>query len=58
MSRISVISVRVTDKTRVNLYRKAKQLDTPVSELLRDLIDAVVEDRIKLKPPQPKGLYK
>ena len=56
--KISNINIRVSDKTRTNLFRKAKQLDITTSCLLRELIEAVIEDRITLKPPQPKGLYK
>ena len=58
MSKISNINIRVSDKTRINLFRKAKQLDVSVSELMRELIEAVIDDRLKVKPPQPKGLYK
>ena len=54
----SIITIRVSTKTRTHLFREAKRLDTSVSMLLRDLIDAYVEERIKIKPPQPKGLYK
>lgn len=44
------MTVRVTDKTRTKFHAKASKIGTP-SDVLRELIDAFVEDRVKLQPP-------
>ena len=43
------LSVRIPDKTRTKFHDKAKKFGTP-SEVLRELIDAFIEDRVILKP--------
>ena len=53
------LSVRVTEQTRDEFIAKATQYGL-FSEVLRELIDAFVEDRITIKPPVNrnfKGLY-
>lgn len=44
------LTVRVADKTRLKFYAKAKRFGTP-SEVLRELIDAFIEDRVAINPP-------
>lgn len=46
----SYLSVRVTDKVRFKFHSRASKLGNP-SDVLRELIDAFVEDRIIIKPP-------
>ncbi len=49
-SRSSYITVRVTDAVRSQFHEKAEELGTSPSEVLRELIDAFIEDRVILKP--------
>lgn len=49
-TRSSYLSVRVTDKTHQKFHTKASKLGSP-SDVLRELIDAFIEDRVKLQPP-------
>jgi len=49
-TRSSYLSVRVTDKTHQKFHVKASKLGSP-SEVLRELIDAFIEDRVTLRPP-------
>ena len=44
------LTVRVADKTRIKFHAKAKKFGTP-SEVLRELIDAFIEDRVTIHPP-------
>lgn len=46
----SYLSVRVTDKVRLKFHSKASKMGSP-SDVLRELVDAFVEDRIIIKPP-------
>jgi hypothetical protein len=52
------LTVRVEKKTRDQFRDKAKQFGTP-SEVLRELVDALIENRIKIQPPvrSKDGLY-
>lgn len=49
-SKSAFLTVRVTDKMRQRFHAKASKIGTP-SDILRELIDAFVEDRVKLQPP-------
>jgi hypothetical protein len=44
------LSVRVSDKTRLKFHSKATKHGLVSSEVLRELIDAFVEDRITIQP--------
>ena len=44
------LSVRLPDKTRTKFHAKAQRFGTP-SEVLRELIDAFVEDRVTIQAP-------
>jgi len=44
------LSVRLPDKTRLKFHAKAKKFGTP-SEVLRELVDAFIEDRVTIQPP-------
>jgi len=44
------LTVRVSDKTRTMFHAKAKKFGTP-SEILRELVDAFIEDRVTIQPP-------
>ena len=44
------LTVRVTEATRSKFHAKAQRYSTP-SGVLRDLIDAFIQDRIKVSPP-------
>jgi hypothetical protein len=50
ITKSAFMSVRVPDKTRIKFHDKAKQFGTP-SEVLRELVDAFIEDRIAIQPP-------
>jgi len=52
------VSVRLPDRTRTKFHAKAKKFGTP-SEVLRELIDAFVEDRVIIQPPvtRKESLY-
>ncbi len=49
-SKSAYLSVRVTEKSRNKFHSKVKKLGKP-SEILRELIDAFIEDRIIINPP-------
>ena len=49
ITKSAYLSVRLPDKTRTKFHAKARQFGTP-SEVLRELIDAFIEDRVILKP--------
>jgi hypothetical protein len=49
-SKSAYLSARVTDKTRIKFHAKASRFSTP-SDVLRELIDAFVEDRVTIHPP-------
>ncbi len=49
-SKSAYLSARVTDKTRIKFHAKASRFSTP-SDVLRELIDAFVEDRVTINPP-------
>jgi len=40
----------VSDKTRTKFHAKARKFGTP-SEVLRELVDAFIEDRVTIQPP-------
>jgi hypothetical protein len=44
------ITVRVTEQTRSKFHAKALRYSTP-SGVLRDLIDAFIQDRVAVSPP-------
>ena len=44
------LTVRVADKTRLKFHAKASQVATP-SVVLRELVDAFIEDRVTIRPP-------
>ena len=48
--RSSYITVRVTDVVRSKFHGKSDELGPSPSEVLRELIDAFIEDRVILKP--------
>lgn len=48
--RSSYITVRVTDVVRSRFHDKAEEMGTTPSEVLRELIDAFIEERVILKP--------
>jgi hypothetical protein len=49
-SKSAYLSARVTEKSRNKFHAKVKKLGKP-SEILRELIDAFIEDRIIINPP-------
>lgn len=51
----SFLTVRVTDQTRIKFCDKAKQYGQP-SEVLREIVDAFVEDRVKIIHPVNRNL--
>jgi hypothetical protein len=51
----SFLTVRVTDQTRTKFCDKAKQHGQP-SEVLREIVDAFIDDRIKITPPVNRNL--
>ena len=50
INKSAYLTVRVADKTRTKFHAKAKKFGTP-SEVLRELIDAFIEDRVTINPP-------
>ena len=50
LTKSAYLSVRLPDKTRTKFHVKAKQFGTP-SEVLRELVDAFIEDRVTIQPP-------
>ena len=55
ITKSAYLSVRLPDKTRTKFHAKARQFGTP-SEVLRELIDAFVEDRVAIQPPVTRNL--
>ncbi len=49
-SKSAYLSARVTEKSRSKFHAKVKKLGKP-SEILRELIEAFIEDRIIINPP-------
>jgi hypothetical protein len=49
-NKASHLTVRVADLTRAKFHEKARKFGTP-SEILRELIDAFIEDRVTINPP-------
>ena len=50
INKSAYLTVRVADRTRIKFHDKAKKFGTP-SEVLRELVDAFIEDRIAIQPP-------
>jgi hypothetical protein len=50
LNKTAYLIVRVADKTRTKFHAKAKKFGTP-SDVLRELIDAFIEDRVTIQPP-------
>jgi hypothetical protein len=52
------LSVRLTPERHTAFYRKADQYGRP-SDLLRELVEAFIDDRLTIKPPSTvkKDLY-
>ncbi len=50
ITKSAYLSVRLPDKTRTKFHAKAKKFGTP-SEVLRELVDAFIEDRVTIQPP-------
>ena len=48
--RSSYMTVRVTDVVRSRFHDKAEEMGITPSEVLRELIDAFIEERVILKP--------
>ncbi len=50
--------VRVTDKTRTKFHTKAQKFGQP-SDVLREIIEAFIEDRLVIQPPvtRKESLY-
>jgi hypothetical protein len=46
----TVLTVRVTDSTRNKFHAKASKFSTP-SDILRELIEAFVDDRLTIAAP-------
>jgi hypothetical protein len=44
------LSVRLPDKTRIKFHAKARKFGTP-SEVLRELVEAFIDDRLTIQPP-------
>ena len=54
---VKVISVRLPDTTRTAFIKRATKFGG-MSEVLREMIDAFIDNRIKITPPPLKGIYK
>ena len=50
INKSAYLTVRVADKTRIKFHAKARKFGTP-SEVLRELVDAFIEDRVTIQPP-------
>lgn len=57
-SKSSYITVRVADDVRAKFHDKAEDLGTNPSEVMRELIDALIEDRVTLQPAVTRKLEK
>ena len=56
--RSSYITVRVTTDVRSRFHDKAESMGTNPSEVLRELIDAFIDDRLVIQPnPKKESLY-
>ena len=57
-SKSAFMTVRVTDKTRTKFHAKASKYGQP-SDVLRELIEAFLEDRLSIVPPvnRKESLY-
>jgi hypothetical protein len=55
INKSAYLTVRVSDKTRTKFHAKAKKFGTP-SEVLRELIDAFIEDRVTIQPSVNRNL--
>lgn len=54
----SFITVRVPNNTRLKFYAEAVHYDRRPSDLLREFIEAFIEDRLVIQPPSNrKELY-
>lgn len=49
-SKSAFLTTRVTDAVRTQFLSKSVEYGTP-SEVLREIIEAFVEDRLSIKPP-------
>ena len=49
------LTVRVPINTRTKFHVKSRKFGTP-SEILRELVDAFIEDRIAIQPPVIRNL--
>lgn len=50
INKSAYLTVRVADKTRSKFHTKARKFGTP-SEVLRELVDAFIEDRVTIQAP-------
>ena len=50
INKSAYLTVRVTDRTHTKFHAKARKIGRP-SEVLRELIDAFIEDRVTINPP-------
>jgi len=52
------LTVRVTGSTRAKFHSKAQKYGQP-SDVLREIIEAFLEDRLSIRPPvtRKQGLY-
>lgn len=50
INKSAYLTVRVSGKTHTKFHDKAKKFGTP-SEVLRELVDAFIEDRVTIQPP-------
>ena len=58
ISKSSHLTVRVTDRVRTKFHAKASKYGHP-SSVLRELIEAFIEDRLTIQPPviRKENLY-
>lgn len=52
------LTVRVTAKTHTEFHKKAVEMDVTPSELHREIVEAVVEDRFTITQPTQMKLEK
>lgn len=57
-TRSAFLTVRVTANTRAKFHAKAQKYGQP-SDVLRELVDAFIEDRVQIQPPvtRKESLY-
>ena len=53
---ITTVSFRIDRETKRKFVKKAKPFGG-TSTVFRELVEAFVEDRTTITPPQPKGIY-